>query len=108
MLVWADHLEEQGDIGSAEALRGLAGTGVPSLVAMAGTACLVSVPLWPDGNDHDSGDGFNLPEEIWTFDEDYCCDMRPDGSSSGEGNADYFESDSECDTFGDGQAEART
>lgn len=48
MLMWADHLEESGDLVGASALRGLVGAGIPSLLALAFDAPLVSTMYWPD------------------------------------------------------------
>lgn len=62
MLIQADWLEERGDLAGAEALRGLAGAGIPSIVALTQSVGLFSAAddadrLDPRGVFHGTRDG---------------------------------------------------
>lgn len=97
-LILADHLEEQGDATTAEALRGLASGGIPSIVAIACEAANVGVIFWADN--------FNLPNQSAKFRGDGHGDGFNGGSSAGGqegrgvGEEDPFESGRDALGFG--------
>lgn len=57
MLIRADWSEERGDRAGAEVLRGLATAGIPSLVALAFEAALISRPSMSEGLRFEFGSG---------------------------------------------------
>lgn len=92
-LIWADWLEEQGDAIAAGVLRGLAGSEMASMHALAIAAALVSVPLIPDsfGCEYGLGRGDSLQsvslghEEPWSGPSLGCGVRDKFGYDSGEG-----------------------
>lgn len=58
MLIWADHLEESGDRAAADALRGLASAGIPSLHALAIGVVSASVTIMPDASKAEEASGY--------------------------------------------------
>lgn len=105
MLIHADWLEECGDLVAAEVLRGLADGGIVSLVALALSVVLVSMPHMTDrfrSEDHDEG-GPEDEEALGSGAGDALGDG--DGTGFGAGIADWTEEgtgEGEGDWHGDG------
>lgn len=109
MLVWADWLEECGDLAGAAALRGLAEGGIPSLHALALDAASRSALWRPDEPDSGFGigDGFGYRREdgggvgVGAGYGDAVTDR--DGSGFGDGHGaggEYGRGDEDDDGFG--------